>query len=417
MLVYVLHKDGTPLMPCSPYVARMLLRDGKATVKRRTPFTIKLLEDTGKYVEKLTIGIDPGSSVVGSAVVNSKGSVFFLGERVVRNDITKTMKQRASYRRNRRNRKTRYRQPRFLNRASSRKEDRLPPTVVSKLNSHKTLIKFIMSILPVHRVVVEQAKFDVHRISNPNVSKKYGWAYQHGQMYGWENTKSYVRDRDGYQCKKCKAKNTRLEVHHILEKINGGTDTPDNLITLCSDCHGKIHMGTMGLGKKKLASKTRHATQTDTIVAYLLKWVKTLDVWVSTTFGSLTKVTRELYKIKKRHCKDALAIGLVDSVLKGKKIKKKYLTKTMLSEKCISKGDYQQTKGVRSEKSIPTGKMFGFRKFDKVLYEGTVCYIKGRMSSGYAILMDIEGTKLKFNHIPKFSKMKRLQARRSTLSW
>jgi hypothetical protein len=236
-------------------------------------------------------------------------------------------------------------------------------------------------------------------------------------MYGWENTKSYVRNRDGYQCKKCKAKNVRLEVHHILERINGGTDTPNNLITLCTNCHSKIHMGSVELGKKKQVSKTKHATQTDTIVAYLLKWVKTLGVQVSTTFGSLTNVTRKLHGIKQRHCFDAIAIGLADYVLRGEKIEKKYLTKIVLFEKCVSKGDYQQTKGGHSGKSIPTGKLFGFRKFDKVLYDDTVCYIKGRMSSGYAILMDIDGTKLKFDHIPKFSKMERLQARKSTLSW
>ncbi|MBZ5752498.1 hypothetical protein, partial [Metabacillus rhizolycopersici] len=84
--------------------------------------------------------------------------------------------------------------------------------------------------------------------------------------------------------------------------------------------------------------------------------------------------------------------------------------------KCVSDGDYQQTKGVRSEQVIPTGKLFGFRKFDKIQYKGEEYFIKGRMSSGYAILMDIEGHKVDLKPIPKFSKMQRVSARKSWIT-
>ena len=40
---YVLNKRGEPLMPCSPGKARILLKQQKACVVKRTPFTIKLL--------------------------------------------------------------------------------------------------------------------------------------------------------------------------------------------------------------------------------------------------------------------------------------------------------------------------------------------------------------------------------------
>ena len=54
-VVYVLTPDGTPLMPCSCAIARLLLKDGKAKVKRRTPFTIKLLvQPETTYMQPLT---------------------------------------------------------------------------------------------------------------------------------------------------------------------------------------------------------------------------------------------------------------------------------------------------------------------------------------------------------------------------
>jgi hypothetical protein len=66
--------------------------------------------------------------------------------------------------------------------------------------------------------------------------------------------------------------------------------------------------------------------------------------------------------------------------------------------KCVSKGDYQQYKGIRSEQKIPTYKIQGFRKFDKVKYLGKEYFIKGRMSSGFCVLMDIEENKIEFKN-------------------
>lgn len=90
-----------------------------------------------------------------------------------------------------------------------------------------------------------------------------------------------------------------------------------------------------------------------------------------------------------------------------------FQTNQVLLKKCIPDGDYQQTKGVRSEQPIPTGKIQGFRKFDKVRYQGGEYFIKGRMSTGYAILMHIDGKKVDLKPIPKFEKMKRVSARSS----
>lgn len=57
MEVYVLNKEGKPLMPCKPVVARLLLKEGKAKCIRKTPFTIKLLVDTTEYKQRtLSLG-------------------------------------------------------------------------------------------------------------------------------------------------------------------------------------------------------------------------------------------------------------------------------------------------------------------------------------------------------------------------
>ena len=92
-------------MPTTPARARKMLRDGKAKCIRRTPFTIKLLYETTSYTQSITLGVDTGSSHVGSAAVDSAGSVVYLSETEIRNDIADKIKQRAKYRRNRRNRK------------------------------------------------------------------------------------------------------------------------------------------------------------------------------------------------------------------------------------------------------------------------------------------------------------------------
>src|SRR5262249_37342363 len=88
-----------------------------------------------------------------------------------------------------------------------------------------------------------------------------------------------------------------------------------------------------------------------------------------------------------------------------------FCTRQVLQKKCIPDGDYQQTKGVRSEQPITTGKIQGFRKFDKVHYRGQEYFIKGRMSTGYAILMGLDGRRVDLKPIPKFDKMKRVSAR------
>ena len=411
-MVYVIDINNKPLMPCVNVIARLLLKQGKAKVKRKTPFTIKLTYETTNYTQDLTLGIDTGSSKIGSAVVNGKSDVIYLSEVEIRNDISDKMTQRAKYRRSRRNRKTRYRKARWLNRRNSIKKDRFSPTMISKINSHLKEIYFVKSILPIKNIVLETATFDPHLLKNPKLyNEKYRkLGYQRGINYGYANTKAYVLSRDNYTCQHCKGKtkDSKLEVHHIILRSQNGSDEESNLITLCKTCHDKLHEGKIKLKKTgKIKGQLKHATQMNSIRIQLLKFLECKE-----TFGFITKENRQLLNLPKEHYIDAVVIAS-----QGNKVN--FKTNNILLKKCIPYRDYQKTKGIRSEQKIPTDKIMGFRKFDKVKYLGKEYFIKGRMSSGFCILMDIEGNKIKFENAPKGMKTaklincERIQARKT----
>ena len=407
-MVYVLNLNNEPLMPCSNVVTRLLLKQGKAKVKRRCPFTIKLTYETTNYTQDCTLGVDTGSSHVGNSVI-SNNQVIYISDVEIRNDITDKMQQRLKYRRNRRNRKTRYRKARWLNRKNSIKKDRFSPTMISKINSHIKEIEYIKSILPITKIVLETGTFDMHLMKNPTMNRY--WGYQKGLNYGFENTKAKVLNRDNYTCQCCKGKrkDSKLEVHHIIFRSQGGSDEEENLITLCHTCHWKLHNEGLKLNLKgKRKGQLKHATQMNSIRIQLLK----LYTNAIETFGYITKANRLNLKIDKDHYLDACVIASAGNPFTLK-------TNKIIYKKCISKGDYQQTKGIRSEQRIPTNKIQGFKKFDKIRYFGKECFIKGRMSSGYAILMDVHGNKLDFSYLgkgkktPKLSFCKRIGTRKT----
>lgn len=159
-MVYVISKDGQPLMPMRRHgKVRRLLDTKKAKIVRRNPFTIQLLFETEENITSLILGVDTGSSKIGCAVVTPKKEVLYISEVEIRNDISKNMERRRVYRRARRVRKLRYRKPRFLNRSNSTKKNRFSPTMQSKINSHIREIEFVKSILPISQLVLETSTF------------------------------------------------------------------------------------------------------------------------------------------------------------------------------------------------------------------------------------------------------------------
>ena len=413
MLVYVLKQNGQPFMPTERFdKVRRLLKEGKAKVVRREPFTIRLLyEPETDVVQECYCGVDTGSKHVGVAVVGND-KVLYQSQTELRDDIKRKMDTRRMYRRSRRNRKTRYRKSRFLNRRNSIREDRLPPSVRHKVQAHIDEIGFCRKILPVSDLILEVSQFDTALMKNPNLmnEKIRKWGYQKGFNYGYSSRRSAILHRDNYTCQCCGKKNCRLEVHHIKFRRNGGTDDEENLITLCEDCHKGVHAGTVVLNKKPKKNRgLKHATHMSIIRSQLLK--KYPDA--IETFGFVTSENRNRLKLKKDHYIDACVIA--SGGLDFKELDVIY------RKRRVSKGDYKLTQGVRGEQKLPTGKIKGFKKFDKVKYLGEEYFIKSRKSVGYTILMDIFGNEVDFsfvprgNKIPKLSNCRRISARRSCL--
>lgn len=415
-MVYVLNKDGQPLMPTDRHgKVKHLLKSGKAKVVKRCPFTIKLLYESTNYTQNLTLGVDIGSGTIGTAVSKDNGDIVYMSEIVVRNDITDKMTRRAKYRRNRRNRKTRYRKERWLNRANSIKSGRFSPTMRSKLHSHVKEIEYIKSILPITEMVFEAGQFDTHLMKNPSLAnpKIKHWGYQKGTNYGFENAKAMVLNRDNYTCQYCKGKHkdSKLEVHHIVFRSQGGSDEESNLITLCHTCHKNLHNGKINLKLSgKVKGTLKYATQMNSIRKQLFR----LYPNAIETFGYITKTNRLHLGIDKEHYYDACIIATQGNAFTVKS--------NLYKKKCVPDGDFRKTRGIRSEQPITTDKIRGFRKFDKVRYFGNDYFIKGRMSTGYVFLMDIDGNKIDFSTMPKgyktpkLSNCKRITARSTVIT-
>ena len=421
MFVYVLDINNRPLMPTKRFgKVRRMLRDGKAKVVRREPFTIKLLyEPETNVVQEVTLGVDTGSDKIGTATI-SNDTVIYASEVQIRNDISKKMDARKVCRRNRRNRKTRYRKPRFSNRGNSTKKERINPTMTSKINSHIREIEFIKSILPVSTLVLETGTFDPHLLKMQEEGKPFnrGWGYQRGPNYGFGNAKAACLNRDNYTCQCCKTKKGTLHAHHIVYRINGGADTLDNLITLCEKCHKKLHKDKLKDFEAKLKGKRKgtlkHATQMNSIRKQLLRhYPEAIE-----TFGYITKENRQLLGLPKSHVIDACVIASQGKMFDW--------SLWYFKKKHVPKGEYQQTKywsksknGVNFRK-LSTGKIFGFRKYDKVEYLEGKYFIKARSKTSPFRLIDIDGNKVTFENISpyKYARTKeliRITARSATL--
>ncbi len=305
-MVYVLSKTGQPLMPTENHAkVRILLKQGKAKVVNRCPFTIQLLYSSTNYTQKVTLGVDSGSKHIGlSATTKDKG--LFESDVELRNDIVDLLSTRRELRRSRRNRKLRHRKPRFNNRR--RNDGWLAPSVKQKVDSHITMIAKVHKILPISNIVVEVASFDIQKIKDPTIS---GMDYQQGEQLGFWNVREYVLFRDGHKCQCCKGKSKDkiLNVHHIESRKTGG-DAPNNLITLCETCHTGYHKGTVKLPK----TIHRGMSFKDATFVGIMRWalfekLKAIYSDVKLTYGYITKNTRIKNGLPKDHYIDARCIS------------------------------------------------------------------------------------------------------------
>ncbi len=368
---------------------RRWLRDGKAVVVKLCPFTIRMKYDCETNTQEIVVGLDTGAVNVGCSAVSGK-KVLYVSETKLRTDISKKMQRRAMYRRSRRSRKLRYRPARFNNR--TRPKGWLPPSLKSKAESTVKVVKQLSEILPMNKVIVEIAKFDTQKLQNPDIQGK---EYQKGVTEGYDNVRAYVFERDRYTCQICKKREGILQTHHIIQKKDGGSDKPDNMVTVHKDCHEDYHKGLIQHKFRKPKQYRSEAIVTilkDYIVNELKK-----DFDVKVTFGHITKRNRMRLNLPKSHWSDAIAIANPRKIERVDKIFKRV---------CVTQRRYQMTKGIRSERKLPEGKVFGFRQWDKVKIGSQVGFIKGRRSSGHFDVCGIDGNNI--SHSVKYTKLQRL---------
>ena len=409
MLVYVLNKYGQPLMPTSRCgKVKHLLNKGLAKVVKRCPFTIQLLYESNNYAQSISLGVDAGSKVIGiSATTETKE--LYIAEVELRNDIVDLISTKCEYRRTRRNRKTRYRKPRFDNR-KNKKDGWLAPSVQHKINTHIRVVDDVCKILPITKITVEVASFDIQKIKNPDIE---GVGYQQGEQLDFWNTREYVLFRDDHTCQCCKgkSKDNRLNVHHIESRKTGG-NAPNNLITLCETCHKAYHKGEIELPKRI----KRGMVFRDAAFMGIMRWefyhqlkAKYSDM-VSYTFGYITKNVRITHNLPKMHYVDArcisgnLNVKPLDYYYHQKKVRNHNRS---LHKSTILKG------GTRKRNQAPKY-VYGYQLFDKVLYNGVECYIFGRRSSGCFDLRLLDGTKISAS--VSYKKLQLLECRKPILT-
>lgn len=387
-MVYVLSKEGKPLMPTERYgKVRRMLRDGLAKVVHKEPFTIQLLYETTEYTQEITLGVDAGSKHIGLSA-STKKKELYAGEVELRTDITDKLSTRREARRARRNRKTRYREPRFNN----RKKDKgwLAPSVQHKVDCHLNRIAFIHSILPVTKINVECAAFDTQKMKNPGIQGK---AYQQGDQMGFWNVREYVLFRDGHKCFHCGKTDVPLNVHHLESRKTGG-DSPTNLVTLCEECHHKYH-SLPPEEQAKWNLPKRAPSFRDAAFMGIMRWavygkLKEKYPDVSMTYGYITKNTRIRLGLAKSHVNDAYCIAgnleakPLETVLCQKKVRRH----------CRQIHKFNICKGGKRKANQTPYLVKGFRLFDKVLYKGRKCFISGRRATGSFALKTFDWEKV-----------------------
>ena len=385
-MVYVLNIKGNPLMPCKEAKARKLLKTNKAKIYKREPFTIQLLFECENAIQDIALGVDAGSKHVGLSATTQKKELYSAVVEL-RNDIVEKLSTRRELRQTRRNRKTRYRKARFLNRVKSKHKGWLAPSVENKIQTHIRVVSDIHKVLPITKIIIETASFDIQKITNPDIDNL---DYQQGEQKDFWNVREYVLFRDGHTCQHCKGKfkDNILNVHHLESRKTGG-NAPDNLITLCETCHKKYHKGEIQLKQRK------HHSFRDAAFMGIMRWsfydkLKELYPNVNMTYGYITKNTRIINNLPKEHYIDARCISgnpLAEPLGYYFYQRKVRCHNRQLHKMTILKG------GIRQNNQAPYI-VKGFRLFDKVKYLNKEYFIFARRASGRFDIRDLKGTKV-----------------------
>jgi 5-methylcytosine-specific restriction endonuclease McrA len=312
--VFVLDTQLKPLTPCSPGTARRLLKARKAAIYRRFPFTIVLKKTVEETPQPCQLKIDPGSQTTGLAILQ-ENRVIWAAELAHRGRAIKdALLSRRQLRRSRRNRKTRYRKPRFLNR--TRQPGWLPPSLESRISNVLTWVNRLRKVGPVASISQELVRFDTQKLQNPEMS---GIEYQQGELFGYE-VREYLLEKWGRKCAYCGAENTPLEVEHIVPRSKGGSDRVSNLTLACHKCNqakGNQDIRDFLSGKPSVLArvlKQAKAPLKDAAAVNATRWalyrrLKETGLPVETGTGGTTKYNRTRLDLPKTHWLDAACVG------------------------------------------------------------------------------------------------------------
>ena len=312
-MVLVIDKRKRPCNTISEAYARILLFSKQAVIHKRFPFTIRLRNDNAVLKDRsYTVKLDPGSRTTGVAITDDKDSVVMLAEIEHRGHIIKkNLDSRRAVRRSRRQRKTRYRESRFLNR--TRPEGWLAPSIKSRADNVINFIKKYNKLINIDRVMIENVSFDTAQMSSDNYL--IGTDYQQGPLYD-TNLREFIFSKTKGRCSYCGAK--AEEIDHIIARSNGGTNSSYNLTPACRSCNEKkSNLSLKEFGKlmnkdysqlepKKLP---KDAAIVQSARNYMVKEITKLVSDTTTYDAWITKYNRDQLGLPKQHYYDALSVG------------------------------------------------------------------------------------------------------------
>jgi 5-methylcytosine-specific restriction endonuclease McrA len=310
--VFVLSSDQKPLDLCHPARARKLLKQGRAAIFRRQPFTIILKDRTA--AESVThphrLKFDPGSKTTGIAIVQEQTSeVVWAAELQHKGDlVADRMEKRAGCRGRRRTANLRHRPPRFRNRR--REKGWLTPCMRSRVGNIRTWTARLMRVCPITAFSLELVKFDTQAMQNPEISDV---EYQHGTLAGYE-VREYLLEKWERKCAYCGVKDVPFEVEHILPKSRGGTDRVSNLTLACHGCNqAKGNQTAAEFGHPEVQAEAKQSLK-DAAAVTTTRWavyavLRDTGLPVETGTGGRTKYNRTRLGLPKAHWIDAACVG------------------------------------------------------------------------------------------------------------
>jgi len=287
-----------------------LLRQHRAVVHRRYPFTICIVDRMRRdsTVHEHRLKTDPGSKTTGFALLRGDRVVWasalvHRGER-----IKQLLEARRAVRRSRRQRKTRYRAPRFLNR--TRPAGWLPPSLESRVANVETWVARLARWCPLTHLSMELVRFDTQLMQNADIS---GVGYQQGTLAGYE-VREYLLEKWHRTCAYCGAQQVPLEIEHMVPKVRGGSDRVSNLTLACVPCNQQKgrqtaaecgHPEVQALAKQPL----KDATAVNATRWTLFQRLAQTGLPVECGSGGRTKYNRTVRGLAKSHWHDAACVG------------------------------------------------------------------------------------------------------------